>query len=102
MPHVEIYNVRKERIRTSRNLRAILDHARRVPVDYAAAMRDSDGGALLHIDFANGDYTRVSFASYTIARNWINSRRSWQLEQMQYDPNVSRWQFPHWSTRREA
>lgn len=88
MPHVEIYNIHRKRIRTSRNLRGILDHARRVPVDYAVATRDSDGGAILSIIFTNGDYTRTSFASYTVARNWINSRRSWQS--------------PHWSTRREA
>lgn len=102
MPHVEIYNMRHERIRTSRNLRAILDHARHVPVERVTALRDSDDGAILHIVFANDDYTRISFNSYTIARGWVRSRRSWQLEQTQYDPDVSRWQFPHWSTRREA
>lgn len=102
MTHVEIYNVRHERIRTSRNLRAILDHARRVPVERVSAMCDSDGGAILHIEFNNGDYSRVSFASYIIARKWVRSRQSWQLEQLQHNPTVSRWQFPHWSTCREA
>lgn len=102
MTHVEIYNVRHERIRTSRNLRGILDHARRVPVERVSAMCDSDGGAILHIEFNNGDYSRVSFASYIVARKWVHSRHSWQLEQMQHDPDVTRWQFPHWSTRREA
>lgn len=64
-------------VRHSRNLRGLLDHARRTPPFNAVCHRDSDGGATLYVGYANGDWSRVSFASYRVAVSWVNSRRSW-------------------------
>lgn len=79
MAYVEICSTSGAVVRRSVNLRAILDHARRTPVFRATCHRDSDGGAIVFIEFNSGEWSRVSFADYTVAKRWVKSRRSWGL-----------------------
>ena len=81
MAYVEIWDTNANRIvRRSNNLRGILDHARRTFVSKVTIHRESDGGAIVFFEFHNGDWSRVSFADYTVAIHWVSSRRSWGLK----------------------
>jgi len=79
MSYVEIVGTNGVVVRRSQNLRAILDHARRTPVFRATCHKDSDGGAIVFFEFNSGEWSRVSFADYTVAKRWVKARRSWGL-----------------------
>lgn len=72
----------------SKNLRVILDYARVHPVRYVQAARKTDlasglrMGATVIVRFDDGAYCVTDFADFTVAREWINSRRSWALRRM--------------------
>ena len=63
----------------SRNLRGILDHARRTPVIGATVMRKGHGEATLFVRYADGSVGVSEFASYAVCKHWISCRRSWGL-----------------------
>jgi hypothetical protein len=72
-------------IRTSRNLRGIVDYARVSPV---ARIESCDIGAMqpegtrysgtVRILFKDGAESRANFRSYHIMIDWIRNRRSWR------------------------
>lgn len=71
-------------VATSRNLRGLLEYARKHPVARVITRRDLHGltgapsrGALTVI-YANGAIGRESFASFHIMIDWTRERRSWQ------------------------
>ncbi len=70
-------------IRKSANLRGLLDHARRTPVETVELTRKPAGAAMVRVNFYNGDWAVASFGSATVAHNWIMSRRSWCLALLQ-------------------
>ena len=80
---VIIYNASHAAVRTSRNLRGVLTHARLHGVTYASALPDVDEksgrAALLYVEFSNGDVCRTPFASLSVCVGWIKARRSWGL-----------------------
>ena len=64
---------RGQTVRTSRNLRGMIDHGRRAaPV--AACYSWPDG---LAVTYDNGDTARSPYASPEVAGRFLNSRRSW-------------------------
>lgn len=62
-------------IRTSRNLRAIVDYASK-PAKVELFKTGIDNG-LLKIEFNNGATTTAKFASYHIMVDWVRNRRTW-------------------------
>lgn len=65
-------------IARSKNLRGLLDHARRVPPVSARLVRFSyDGPYQLRVKFSNGSYAIAPFADWRVAADWIKARRSW-------------------------
>lgn len=76
---VEIRDTDMRIVRTSRNLRGILDHARRTPVRQVNVCDAIDGGALITVFYSNGDHCTTDFASRSVCEQWVKSRRSWGL-----------------------
>ena len=65
--------------RFTRNLRGILDHARRAGVRAVYLTMTDDYGARVHMSFGDGAFTRFEFASWDVAQRWFRARRSWAL-----------------------
>ncbi len=63
-------------VRTSRNLRGLIAHFNRQPVDVVAIDRLADGSGKLMVLFSNRDTCETTFASYTVLAEWIRSRRN--------------------------
>lgn len=74
---VVITNTQGQVIQRSRNLRGILEYARRVGLDSACAARTADGKGRLDVTFADAATCQVEFASYTALCGWLQARRSW-------------------------
>lgn len=74
---IEIVDLRGRIIHRSRNLRGILDHARRTWVEEAEATPGEEGKGILHVTFGDGSTCRTEFASYQVLCWWLRSRRSW-------------------------
>lgn len=74
---VEIYDSHGQVIRRSRNLRGILDHARRTWIEEASASPAQEGKGILSVSFGDGSTCRTEFASYEVLCWWLRSRRSW-------------------------
>lgn len=77
-----IRNKRGDIISRSRNLRGLLDHARKqLPI--RATFSDSpepckgDNRYRLIVYFANGDFATSAYASPIVCARFLNSRRSW-------------------------
>lgn len=63
----------------TRNLRGVIDYARRHGVKRASAYAKGEGRGFIAFHFADGAESRVDFESYVVAWRWIESRRSWGL-----------------------
>lgn len=71
------------KVRTSLNLRGLYDHARRVAqrrdeplfmsVSVVEVTKAPDGGALVTVEYQDGDEGHAKFASYSIARQWAQT-----------------------------
>lgn len=72
-------------IRRSRNLRGLLDHARRTAVLSAYVRNCDHGEADLIVQYANGNFGTAHFASFAVCRDWVRSRRSWGLKHTKTD-----------------
>jgi hypothetical protein len=65
----------------SRNLRGILDYARRSPVAHIETSMGYDGSpvrGLVLVKYADGAHCLTDFASYHIMIDWLRGRRSWR------------------------
>lgn len=67
-------------IRRSRNLRGLLDHARRVEVASVAVllMPDRPGYYDYRVGYVNGDKAGAVFADWRVAADFTAARRSWR------------------------
>lgn len=74
---IEIVNPQGAVIHRSRNLRGVLDHARRAGLRSVHAYPSARGQGLLGVTFADGAQCRVRFASYAVLCDWLRARRSW-------------------------
>jgi len=74
---VEICNSQGQVIRRSRNLRGILDHARRTWIEEASAAPAQEGKGILSVTFGDRSTCTTEFASYEVLCWWLRSRRSW-------------------------
>jgi len=74
---VEIHNSQGQVIRRSRNLRGILDHARRTWIEEASASPAPHGKGILHVTFGDWSTCQTEFASFEVLCWWLRSRRSW-------------------------
>jgi len=71
-------------VKRSKNLRGILDYARKEPVVKVYVKPNKawepcalDCGAFVTFVFYDGAKSRVEFASASVAHDWILARRSW-------------------------
>lgn len=64
-------------IRTSRNLRGILDYARVSPVARIESCPIGESEGTMRVVFKDGAESRANFASYSVMMEWIAERRSW-------------------------
>ena len=74
---IEIVNTHGKVIHRSRNLRGILDHARRTWVEEAVVCPAAQGRGLLSVIFGDGSTCRTEFADFTVLCWWLRARRSW-------------------------
>ncbi len=74
---IRIFNNKGELIHTSRNLRGINDHCRRMryQVDYVSVRPKMNGGANIAIKWADGSHTATDFASYDLCVKYAQSPR---------------------------
>lgn len=61
----------------SRNLRGILDYARKSPVESVVIAPSPCGRGTLRVTYHNNARASAVFASFTILRDWCDARRSW-------------------------
>jgi hypothetical protein len=75
-----------QEVKHSRNLRGILDYARKVsPVNSALVVESpKDASARVEFYFLDGAICITEFASAVVARNWLHARRSWGRYYVQY------------------
>jgi hypothetical protein len=64
----------------SRDLRGLLDYARRAAVACVITRADPDNPlhGLLWVIYADGSIGRASFASHHILIDWVRNRRTWR------------------------
>lgn len=74
---IEIYAPDGNVIHRSRNLRGVLDHARRSWVAEAVAEPLPRGKGLLRVTFGDGGTCVTEFASFAVLCTWLRARRSW-------------------------
>lgn len=75
----------------SRNLRGVLDFARRHSVRSWSADMTDDYGARVTLDFCSGATARFEFASWDVAQRWVRARRSWDLKGLRISPTYELW-----------
>jgi hypothetical protein len=63
----------------SRNLRGLIDYARRSSVSRVSIRPLAKGEGLLRVVYADGAYSYARFASFTVLKDWTRSRRSWPV-----------------------
>lgn len=63
-------------VSNSRNLRGLLDYARKHFIHRVAICNRNSHGAL-YVEFENGATCRTEFADYSVLVRWILARRSW-------------------------
>jgi len=68
--NIEIKNDAGVTIRRSKNLRGIMDHARR----FARPCQLRQDGHDLYVTFANGDTCKATFADSGVLSSWISAR----------------------------
>lgn len=88
---VEIFKEGK-RIKYSKDLRGILDYARKHGVAKVIIVERkfaSEFGGTLYILFGNGATVKTGFKSYGVLESWIAARRSWGLK------DAGRQSLPH-------
>lgn len=74
-----IRNMNGATVRTSRNLRGLVDHARRA-VPLSATLADLPGEGCrycLLVAFGNGDAAESIWADWRVAADWLANRRAW-------------------------
>jgi hypothetical protein len=78
---VTIYTASGKAIRASKNLRGILDYARRSPVDSVRLepWPDEPGYYAVHFKFYDGANAVTKWADWRVCADWLRSRRSWGL-----------------------
>lgn len=66
------------KVRSSHNLRCIIDHNRVTQTKPLAIIcpADNTGGCYIGLEWPNGDYSCVHFASRTVAIEWFTKRAS--------------------------
>lgn len=74
---IEIVNPQGVVIHRSRNLRGILDHARRTWLEAAVAWPAPGGRGRLSVTFGDGATCVTAFADFTVLCCWLQARRSW-------------------------
>lgn len=74
---IKIYNQAGDCVRTSQNLRGILEHARKVKPVNIVLQKNNDGSGTLRIWFADYSHTFAHFASFSVLRDWVKARRTW-------------------------
>ena len=70
----------------SRNLRGLVDYARRAPVVCVLTRRDPQCPVRgeLRVIFADGAIGEESFASHSIMIDWVRNRRTWRRAAMRH------------------
>ena len=66
-------------VSSTRNLRGLLDYARKSPVVRVAVRETLGGGGELTVTYENGASGHSHFASYIVACHWVLARRSWGM-----------------------
>lgn len=65
-----------EKVRSSKNLRAILEHNRVNGKPTASIVKLANDGAIVNFEWPNADICKVDFASFAIATAWAEKRCS--------------------------
>lgn len=73
----------------SRNLRGVMDYARKSYVREAWCNRNQDGGGFVCFTYDDGSRCRTTFADYGVLLRWVRSRRSWALHECYCSPSMT-------------
>jgi len=94
--NVQIFDRDGKVVRTSQNLRGVLEHARAHGVDWATVSgfwRSPKGR--LTVVFGDYSWTEVTFEDFKVATEWVKSRRSWNLDYLgDSNPYLHAWITP--------
>ncbi len=74
---IQILDANLNVIRTSRNLRGIINHCSRVTVRRVTIEPRPDGSAILRVQWAGGDHVQTVFQSARVCTEWCARRRGW-------------------------
>jgi hypothetical protein len=74
---IQIRDVNGNVVHTSRNLRGLLDQARRSPVRKVHWTGRPDGSAVLAVRYADGCHCETVFLSMLVCAKWCARRRNW-------------------------
>lgn len=79
----------------SQSLRGILEYARNKAIVREATCYRATDDALIAINFDNGAECRTRFADYSVAVDWVRSRRSWGLSERYHSHDVANFFLPY-------
>lgn len=77
----------------SRNLRGLMDYARRNTIQRVTLEMTEDYGALFHVRFVNGATLNTEFAGWDVAQRWVRARRSWSLKAAVIKATFEAWEL---------
>ena len=75
---VEIKDRTGKVISSSKNLRGLIAHAGKITVEEVDIREYNAGEGQLYVCFVNNDYCVTDFASFSVLKDWIQSRRGLQ------------------------
>lgn len=74
----KVYDPYGKLLSHSRNLRGLLEHARRVvPETVLCGSPDLDGSYPVRVGFADGSYAWTAFSDWRVAADWFATRATW-------------------------
>lgn len=79
----------KQVVARSRNLRGVLDYARKSYMREVACYMKNGGSALVCFTYDDGAVCRTDFASYIVALRFARTRRSWALTEIYCGPHCT-------------
>ena len=64
-----------KQVASARNLEVLSRYHRKEPVKKSSASKLSSGEGLLKVTFYDGAKAEVKFASYTVLKNWLDTKK---------------------------
>lgn len=81
-----VYNMHGKVMRTSRNLRGLLEHYRANPADVVVKVVERDRSSFYAtVYWPNGDHANSVWEDWRVLLEWLKARRSWSIARVTFD-----------------